>query len=1115
MNATSDSDIPPKPGATSRGTPNVGRWLALMLVSSAGILGRNRVTTWLLSGEQIGPSGAAFFSWALFILSCAGLAWGLKHSRSLAQSLIVQVISHFLLAWMSLGIRLIESVLNAFPPTRACVRFTRETGTPALRQAIELVGKACCRIPANWNRWLVIVLTLSSALVASATSGVRRVLKALLEVIVPILSVFAFTLGTLRTPMTRVGRALLCSLAMAYRGLRLVLSACLHVLRFCGNLVASLIRPVSRLMTIGLGFLSRAAISAIGHIARGILLVFASTLRLLGNGLTRVGRSLLRFVTLAVRRLGLVLSFGFELLRSCGKLTESFLRPVLQSITSVLGSSSRAAISAVRIIARGIARVFAFTLPILGKGLTTSAHAVLRSLALAFRTLMFVLSLGLRFLRFCGNRAASLLRPVLRSITFALKSLCQAAISGIRIMAHVVAVAAGFAAQVLVPILRGFGRLLALIGWALCEGGAAVAHMLMPVVRDAKTTFTLAARAWALITAVRQRIAEAMWSAASAVWKFAIWPLEHPGQMPEVSIRVGRKSVYAGFAVLYLLGSVIVIKAVPLTLFASDSIPITIASSSTKKEWLDQAVESFNAAAKSDAGLQVNGKPVFVEVVLEEIEPGKKDHYRSGSMVTDILTGKIKPTIASPAELSWIMKLNNEWQAANAKPISSGEAPALARTPLVLAMWESRARALDCWPSPKPQCTWERIRALATLPDGWKMFGRADWGKFKLGYGYVGESNSGTLTAAILCMRGLAKTRDLARGDVSATNGCGQMIAAVERAKVHSGKKSSWLLDRMRTGGPEYLDAITSYEQEVIEFNKNQSGLREPMVAVYPQDGTVVVTHPFAILDGTSWVSPDQMKAAEIFRIFLLSNGQQSLLLKYGLRPANPQTSLGPPLETAYGANPAAKLLTVEMPDSLVFDRIRAVWHDVKKHASIAIVFDKSGSMAGDKISYAIEGAQAFASAMDPKDWLAWLVFDNHISCSIQGLKSETGEKLVSDIRSTTAGSGTALYDAVAEAFDMVEHQRRTLGDSVRYGIVILSDGKDTNSRKATLALLEAKLKPSERDATGIQIHTIGIGTDADDAVLRKIANMAHGKYWKVKNPADVVEVYKEIATHY
>ncbi len=205
----------------------------------------------------------------------------------------------------------------------------------------------------------------------------------------------------------------------------------------------------------------------------------------------------------------------------------------------------------------------------------------------------------------------------------------------------------------------------------------------------------------------------------------------------------------------------------------------------------------------------------------------------------------------------------------------------------------------------------------------------------------------------------------------------------------------------------------------------------------------------------------------------------------------------------------------MEMPDTLVFDRIREVWHEIKKHAYIAIVFDKSGSMSGEKINQAVRGAQAFVSAMDRKDWLAWVAFDDQIYARTQGLKSETGEQLLSDIRSTTAGNGTALYDALAAAFDMVGSRRRTLGDSVRYGIVILTDGQDTSSHTATLSLLEAKLRPSELDATGIQIHTIGIGADADDVVLTKIANIANGKYWKVKNPADVVEVYKEIATYY
>jgi Ca-activated chloride channel family protein len=364
-------------------------------------------------------------------------------------------------------------------------------------------------------------------------------------------------------------------------------------------------------------------------------------------------------------------------------------------------------------------------------------------------------------------------------------------------------------------------------------------------------------------------------------------------------------------------------------------------------------------------------------------------------------------------------------------------------------------------------------------------------------------------------MRGLGKSGGLTIEDVGPSNGCGQMIAAVERAKVHSGVRSAWLLDRMRKGGPEYLDGIVTNEQEVIEFNHNQEGLREPVVSAYPQDGTVVLGQPFAILDGAAWVSSDQISAAEVFQKYLLSSEQQQLLLKYGLRPADPQAPLGSPIEPSYGANPAANLAPLEVPGVLVFDRVREVWHEVKKHARIAIVFDKSDSMAGDKITYAVKGAQAFVEAMDSRDWLSWVTFDSVTYSMRHGYKSDIGEQLLNDIRSTTAGAGTALYDAVSQAFDVMAEDRRKIGDEVRYGIVILSDGQDTGSKTATMALLESKLKPSEGDPTGIQIHTIGIGEDADEQVLKKIANMAHGQYWKVAKPADVVKIYKQIATYY
>jgi Ca-activated chloride channel family protein len=546
------------------------------------------------------------------------------------------------------------------------------------------------------------------------------------------------------------------------------------------------------------------------------------------------------------------------------------------------------------------------------------------------------------------------------------------------------------------------------------------------------------------------------------------------------------------------------------------AIRVSIASSSTKQEWLDTAVRAFNAASRSNRSFQVDGKPVFVEVLLEEIEPGKFEHYRSGTMVANTISGSIRPTVLSPAEDSWIEQLNEDWRRDHASDLVRQPPQPLTRTPLVVAMWQSRAMALGCWPEPTTACTWQRLRQLARAPEGWGAFGHPEWGKLKFGYGYVGESNSGTLTALLLCMIGAGKTAGLTVEDVGAFTGCGQSISDLESAKVHSGKKSSWLLGWMREGGPDYLDAVTTYEQDVISFNQeNGARLREPLVAVYPQDGTVVATHPYAILDGANWVEPKQARAAELFREFLLSESQQANLRQFGLRPANPAAPAMPPIEPRLGAVPQANINAVTPPDTIVLDRLTEVWHQVKKHAVIALVFDKSGSMQGPKLTTAIAGARAFVDAMDPEDYLIWLPFDTRVYDSVEGPKSEVGETLAQTIGSTASGGGTALYDAIAEGQRRIELKRKTLGTSVRYGIVVLSDGQDTSSKSSSLAMLRSAFLPSEGDPTGIQMHTIGIGSDADRETLSSLAGIAHGKFWDAKNPDRVISSYREIAVHY
>jgi Ca-activated chloride channel family protein len=545
------------------------------------------------------------------------------------------------------------------------------------------------------------------------------------------------------------------------------------------------------------------------------------------------------------------------------------------------------------------------------------------------------------------------------------------------------------------------------------------------------------------------------------------------------------------------------------------AVAISIASSSSKQEWLHQAVEAFNEATKRDRALQVDGRPVQVEILQEVIE-GKKVDYRSGTMVTDTLSGKIKPTVLSPGDESWIVQFRREWQVAHGTPIAREDAPILVRSPMVLAMWQSRAKALGCWPAAGSECTWQRIRDVAAHPGGWELVGRPEWRRLKIGYSYFGEGNSGTLGVVAMCMRGAGKTQGLTLADVEAGNGCGELIGAVEKAKVHSGNSSSWLLEKMATSGPEYLDAAFTWEVEVIGLNqKFAKDLREPIVAVYPQDGTMLVGHPFAILDGAPWATPEQVAAAKVFGRFLLGREQQERVLATGLRPVDAAVKLGPPIAPANGANPDTRVVVLEVPEAAVIERVGEVWHVVKKHAAVALVLDKSGSMSsGGKMRAAIKGAQEFVGRMDGEDRLLWMPFDTKVYAGVEGRKADVGERLLDDIAGLTAGGGTALYDAVLLAHQRLGEVRQTHEDAYRYGIVVLSDGKDENSRQR-LTALEAALRPSEGDPTGIQIHTIAIGADADEQVLKRMAQAAHGRYWKGGSDNDLVGIYGAIAKHY
>ncbi|MFC2038099.1 VWA domain-containing protein, partial [Chloroflexota bacterium] len=325
-------------------------------------------------------------------------------------------------------------------------------------------------------------------------------------------------------------------------------------------------------------------------------------------------------------------------------------------------------------------------------------------------------------------------------------------------------------------------------------------------------------------------------------------------------------------------------------------------------------------------------------------------------------------------------------------------------------------------------------------------------------------------------------------------------VGAVEEHVFHYGKKDTDILMRMTQRGPEYLHAVTSYEANVIKWNRDHGDeLRFPFVAIYPDDGTFWVENPYCILDA-EWVDEEQAEAAAIFRDYLLAPEQQALAIDWGLRPAEASVALHAPIDAEHGAVPSITMEQVPhlaYPSDEVVGHILDVWHQVKKKSTVILLLDTSGSMRGGKIENAVRGAVTFLDQMDPADEVYAVTFASGvIELPASGPVGQVREELKPSLNGLFADGATVLHEAAIYAVDRIQERKaqdEAAGESRLYGIVLLSDGKNDTDGGPTESDMLSRL-PSGAEASGVKIYTIVYGDDADLDLLKTLANRTNGK---------------------
>ncbi len=523
------------------------------------------------------------------------------------------------------------------------------------------------------------------------------------------------------------------------------------------------------------------------------------------------------------------------------------------------------------------------------------------------------------------------------------------------------------------------------------------------------------------------------------------------------------------------------------------AVEILVSSSDGKKEWLEDVTKAFHAS-----GASVGGKPVRVTLL----------HMKSGESMQKILDGKEKPTIWSPAGGAWVDLINGTWKTRTGKPFLADTKPTV-MSGLIVAMWEPMARALG-WPD-KP-IGWNDIFKVAADPKGWAGYGHPEWGPFRFGHGHPDFSTSASLSVISSIYAAAGKTKGLTADDLKDPKVV-EKVRSLERSIVHYGESSSWLTERLCVKGPAYLSAVTLYEANVVKANdKYKAQMPFKLVAVYPKEGTFWENHPTGIVDA-DWVSAEQREAAQKFLTFMLSNEQQMKASNYGYRPTAPGVAIGAPLDAEHGVDPKQNGdSALEYVSDDIFRRANELWHQVKKHSTVFLALDVSGSMQGEKMTSAKKGTAQFIRAMEKDDQVAVIAFSDkaRLLKPISSVR-DVGESLAAQVEGLFADGGTAMYDATLDAFDAIDKAKKD--DPVRlYGIVVLSDGKDTASKHTLSDLLDRM--PETESADGTRIFTVAYGDDADEDLLKKIADRSNARFLKGE-ASNIDKVYHQIAAYF
>ncbi|MGB7536972.1 MAG: extracellular solute-binding protein [Anaerolineales bacterium] len=551
-----------------------------------------------------------------------------------------------------------------------------------------------------------------------------------------------------------------------------------------------------------------------------------------------------------------------------------------------------------------------------------------------------------------------------------------------------------------------------------------------------------------------------------------------------------------------------------------DAVEISIIYAPESDLYLKEAIAAFNKTSAEGKNPVTNQayasgeKPVWVTGVSGS----------SGTVAQGIINAFIapnnenvsRPTIFSPSVSHWLALVNYQ---TGREVFTLSDCPPTALAPVVMAIWESRLRAIQNKNPGKP-VGWQELLEVMNSPNGWADYGIGG-NRTTVYYGhtdpYISSTAISTLIAefyaSAMYNAGQGEVRRLTM-DLVQNEAVQSGVRRIESLVKHYSSRTTEFKEYIAQG-PEYLDFVALEENDLIFINQGKTQYKPPekLVALYPKEGTFWHEHPFAIPNG-DWVTEEQRTAAKLFTNYVLSEVVQRKVLENGFRPVNSSVPIGYPIVAELGVDPNQPTTVLNVPDPDVIAAVQASWQYVKKQGDILLVLDRSGSMEGDKIEQVKNASVLFLEKMPTQNRVGLTIFNDQAQELVApGLVEEVSNQISTYIYSLQATGGTALYDTLIMTIDTMMATQPAEGEDRIRAIVLLSDGQDTAST-ATLNQVLAKIQEGRSGRNPILIIPVAYGSDADIASLNSIARASATKV-QSGDPKDISKLLEIISSYF